>query len=97
MAIIGKKYPLKTHPAEGLTIIELMIAMVILAFGILASMNLIIVAIAGNARSKQQSNSTALAQMVTERIMAVPANNSTVVTITDCTNSAGAETHSPGP
>jgi prepilin-type N-terminal cleavage/methylation domain-containing protein len=83
---IAKKYRMISRSADGLTLIELMIAMVIMAFGIIASMNLIIVAIAGNARSKQQSNSTALAQTVTERIMAVPANNTAILTITDCTN-----------
>lgn len=71
-----------------MTIIELMIAMVVLSVGILGCMNLVAVAMAGNQRSRQQSNSTALAQMVTERIMAVPANFDTTVTITDCTNTS---------
>jgi prepilin-type N-terminal cleavage/methylation domain-containing protein len=71
---------------QGMTIIELMIAMVVLAVGILASMNLVAVAMATNARSRQQSNSTALAQMVTERIMAIPATSNAVLTITDCAN-----------
>ena len=72
------------HCEEGLTIIELMIAMVVLAVGILASMSLVLVAINGDFRSKQQSNSTALAQMVTEKIMSIPAITSTTLTITDC-------------
>jgi Tfp pilus assembly protein PilV len=71
---------------EGLTIIELMIAMVVLAVGILGSMSLVIMAINGDFRSKQQSNSTALAQMVTERIMSIPAYTNPTLTITDCTN-----------
>ena len=70
----------------GSTIIELMIAMFVLAVGILASMSLVIVAINGDFRSKQQSNSTALAQMVTEKIMSIPAFSSPTLTLTDCTN-----------
>ena len=70
---------------DGLTIIELMIAMVVLAIGILASMSLVIMAINGNFRSKQQSNSVALAQMATEKIMSIPAWTSTTLTIADCT------------
>src|SRR3954452_13867256 len=70
---------------EGLTIIELMIAMFVLAVGILGSMSLVIMAINGDFRSKQESNSTALAQMVTEKIMSIPAWNNSPLTITDCT------------
>jgi len=73
---------------RGMTIIELMIAMVVLAVGIVGSMALVVLAIGYDSASKQMSNSTALAQMVTERIMAVPASTNTVVTITDCTNTA---------
>jgi type IV pilus assembly protein PilV len=69
---------------EGLTIIELMIAMFVLAVGILGSMSLVIMAINGDFRSKQESNSTALAQMVTEKIMSIPAWNNSPLTITDC-------------
>ena len=71
---------------EGLTIIELLIAMIVLAIGILGSMSLVIMAINGNFRSKQQSNSTALAQMVTEKIMSIPAYTNPTLIITDCTN-----------
>jgi prepilin-type N-terminal cleavage/methylation domain-containing protein len=70
---------------DGVTLIEMMIAMVVLAVGILGAMSLVITAISGDGRSKQQSNSTALTQMVTERIMAVAASNNATVTIADCT------------
>jgi prepilin-type N-terminal cleavage/methylation domain-containing protein len=73
---------------NGMTMIELMMAMVVLGVGILAVMNLARVAMVGNSRNRMQSNSTVLAQMVTERIMAVPASNSVIITITDCTNTA---------
>jgi len=70
---------------NGLTIIELMIAMFVLAVGILGSMSLVIMAINGDFRSKQQSNSTALAQMVTEKIMSIPAYTNPTLILTDCT------------
>jgi Tfp pilus assembly protein PilV len=80
-----KKKNRAANNQDGLTIIELMIAMFVLAVGILGSMSLVIMAINGDFRSKQQSNSTALAQMVTEKIMTIPAWNNSPLTITDCT------------
>lgn len=82
----------------GMTLIELMIAMLVLAVGIMASMGLIVRAVSGDAWSKQLSNSTVLAQTVTERIMAVPAtNNTTNLTITDCAgNTAYVSTNTGG-
>jgi Tfp pilus assembly protein PilV len=83
--IIRRKHNRAGRGQDGLTIIELMIAMVVLAVGILASMSLVIMAINGDFRSKQQSSSTVLAQMVTEKIMSIPATTATILTITDCT------------
>jgi len=80
-----KKHNRAARKQDGLTIIELMIAMVVLAVGILGSMSLVIMAINGNFRSKQVSNSTALAQMVTEKIMSIPAYTNPTLTLTDCT------------
>jgi prepilin-type N-terminal cleavage/methylation domain-containing protein len=73
---------------RGLTLLELMIAMAILLIGIIGSMALVVGAIAGDFASKQTSNATALAQTVTERIMAVPASTNATLTITDCTNTS---------
>ncbi|MCU1270148.1 MAG: hypothetical protein JWN74_1442 [Acidobacteriaceae bacterium] len=85
---IRKKHNRAADGQDGLTIIELMIAMVVLAVGILASMSLVIMAITGDARSKQQSNSVALAQMVTEKIMSIPAYTSPTLTLIDCTGTS---------
>lgn len=87
MTFYGKS-DFKSRRQRGMTIIELMIAMVVLSVGILGSMALVVRAMAGDQASKQTSNSTALAQMATERIMAVPASNNAIVTITDCTNTS---------
>jgi prepilin-type N-terminal cleavage/methylation domain-containing protein len=86
----------RSRQQGGMTLIELMIAMLVLAVGIMASMGLIVRAISGDAWSKQLSNSTVLAQTVTERIMAIPAQNNTIVTIYDCTNNPSSVNTSPG-
>ena len=80
----------------GMTLIELMIAMVVLVVGIIGSMGLIVRAVGGDAWSKQLSNSTVLAQTVTERMMAIPAATNTTVTITDCANNVSNVNTSPG-
>jgi prepilin-type N-terminal cleavage/methylation domain-containing protein len=85
MIFFRKKSSTSRHQS-GLTLIELMIAMAVLSIGVVGSMALVIRAIGGDVASKQMSNSTALAQMVTERIMAVPVSNAGIVTITDCAN-----------
>lgn len=84
----------------GLSMIELLIAMLVLAVGMMGSMVLVRTAIVNNNRNKLDTTSTALAQMVLERIQSRPATSNTVFTITDCTgvvsnvNPAGAA--SPG-
>jgi Tfp pilus assembly protein PilV len=68
----------------GMTMIELMIAGVVLIVGFLATMALITTAIAGNARNRNDSSGTMLAQMVVEQITSALANSATSRTVTDC-------------
>jgi prepilin-type N-terminal cleavage/methylation domain-containing protein len=98
MGMMGRKKKNGNSGHEsGLTLIELMIAMVVLAVGILGSMALIVRAIGGDAWSKQLSNSTVLAQAITERIMAIPAASNAPVTIQDCSNNPPANVNTaPG-
>lgn len=97
MGLIVHKKNYRTSAKEsGLTLIELMIAMLVLAVGILGSMALIVRSIGGDAWSKQLSNSTVLAQSITERIMAIPSASNTIVTITDCTNTVSNVNTAPG-
>ena len=70
---------------RGMTLIELMIAMVVLLVGVVGSMALIAYAIGGNGRSKQQSNATVVAQMLSEKISSQKATLSNNLTVTDCT------------
>lgn len=89
MELITHK-PRRPSAAEeaGFSLIEMMIAMIVLAIGILGSMTLVVMAINGDFRSKQQSNSTALAQMVTEKIMSIPAYTAPTLSLTDCTGAS---------
>jgi len=80
-----------------MTLVELMIAMVVLLVGITASMAVVAVSMGGNGRNRQQSNSTVVAQMVSEKISSVKANvASPTVTITDCTGTTTTVTTTAG-
>lgn len=71
-----------------MTLIELMIAMVVLLVGIVGSMALIAYAIGGNGRSRQQSNATVVAQMLSEKISSQKASLSSDLTVYDCVGTA---------
>lgn len=67
--------------------LELVIAMVVLAIGIVGTMPFLVVAIGSNSSNRQSSNSTALAQMVTEKITSVGSRSTlapAAITIKDC-------------
>lgn len=73
---------------RGMTLIELMIAMVVLMVGVVGSMALIAYAMGGNNRSKQQSNSTVVAQMLSEKLSSQKASVSNALVVTDCTGTS---------
>lgn len=88
-----------TQPGErnrkerGTSLIEMLIALVVLTVGLVGSMAIVGVAIGSNYRSKNDSASTALAEMVAGRISAVPVcaaacGAAATVTITDCAGNA---------
>jgi prepilin-type N-terminal cleavage/methylation domain-containing protein len=68
--------------SSGLSLIELMVAMAILATGMSAIIGLIITATANNNKAKVDTGGTLVAQMVIEQMLAQPA--SSALTITDC-------------
>jgi prepilin-type N-terminal cleavage/methylation domain-containing protein len=74
---------------RGMTLIELMISMVVLAIGLAGITILLIIAIGTNNRNSRDTTATMLAQLVIEEIQAQDPN-STVVTIpiTDCANNS---------
>jgi len=73
---------------HGMSLIELMIAMLVLLVGVVGSMSLVGVSMGSTGRSRQQSNSTAIAQMVAEKISSVKASTSPNLTIIDCTGTS---------
>lgn len=77
-----QNYAKKTE--QGMTLVELVIALAILAFGLGAIMLLITVAMAANTGSKLDTSATMIAQMVAEQIGSVPASSGLPVNITDC-------------
>ncbi len=70
---------------SGMSLLELMIAGVVLIVGFLGVMVLVTGAIAGNNRNRMDSSATMLTQMVVEQLATLPRpDGTTTVTITDC-------------
>jgi prepilin-type N-terminal cleavage/methylation domain-containing protein len=73
------------HAEAGFTMIELLIAMVVLAVGMGGVLMLFLTAIAGNSRSKIDTQAVQLSQTVLEALSVVPGNVATQnITIKDC-------------
>jgi prepilin-type N-terminal cleavage/methylation domain-containing protein len=70
---------------SGMTLVELMIAMLILAIGLGALTNLLVVAMATDNKNSKDTSATLLAQMVVEQISAQHPNSNAAISITDCT------------
>jgi prepilin-type N-terminal cleavage/methylation domain-containing protein len=73
---------------RGMSLIELMIAVTVLTIGVAGCAIVIPIAIGRNFANRQQGNSTAIAQMVLEKLLSVPASTSPTLTITDCAGNA---------
>ena len=72
----------------GMTLVELMVALSILAVGMGALSNLLVVAIETDNRNSKDTSATLLAQMVVEQISAQLPSLSTAVSVTDCQGTA---------
>ncbi|MGE0406870.1 MAG: hypothetical protein AB7O65_11270 [Candidatus Korobacteraceae bacterium] len=82
-----KVFHRKTRPRrseDGITMIELMIAGVVMIVGFLGIMALITTAIAGNARNRGDSSATLISQMVVEQITNAVREGANTRTVTDC-------------
>ena len=80
-----------------MSLVELMIAMVVLLVGLVGSMALVAVTIANNGRSRQQGNSTIVSQLITEKISSVKATTNPILVVTDCAgNNFNVSTIAPG-
>lgn len=79
-----RQNPKPRNGESGMTLIELMCAIAVLFVGMVVSLIFITVAMGSNFRNRQGSNSTAISQMMVEKIMSVGANVSPTLTINDC-------------
>ena len=68
----------------GMTLIELLIAMLILAIGLGGIVNLLAVALETDNRNSKDTSATLLAQMVIEQISAQHPNSNAAISVTDC-------------
>jgi len=79
---VGKS---KRNPQSGFSLIELLLAMVVLAVGLLGGMIVIVTAIATNARNRFDTAAVALAQSTMDRIIVLSAGAAGQTTqMTDC-------------
>ena len=93
---------------RGFSLIELMIAMGVMAVGLLGGIGVIIMSTANNGRSKLHSTATTMASSVMEKILAIPKSatgTAAQTKITDCagnvftieTSQGGSQTIGSGP
>jgi Tfp pilus assembly protein PilV len=82
---------------EGLTFVELLMAMTLLTVGLVAVLGLITIALASNNRNKKDTTAILLSQTVLELLDNIPANiDDRTITITDCVGTSWTITSAPG-
>ena len=74
----------RRKPQAGATLVELLIAMTILAIGLGGLVNVLVLALQTNNRNSKDTSATLLAQMVLEQISAQHPNANTSISVTDC-------------
>lgn len=80
----ARKADLRRKSQRGMTVIELMVAMTILAVGLGALTNLLVVAMETDNKNSKDTSATLLAQMVIEQISAQHPNSTATISVTDC-------------
>jgi len=80
----------------GMTLVELMIAMAILAVGLGGLVNVLVIAMETDNRNSKDTSATLLAQMVLEQISAQHPNSNAPISITDCAGNAWTISTTPG-
>lgn len=78
----------RRHNSKGFTIVEMMVAIFVLAVGVLGGMVMILMGMTRDNTNRMDTTATNAAQAVMEQIAAVPANVNTTVTVTDCVPTA---------
>ena len=79
---------IRRNAQRGTTLVELLIAMLILAIGLGALTNLLVVAMASDNKNSKDTSATLLAQMIIEQISAQHPNSTATITLTDCASNA---------
>jgi len=84
-----QKLPIRARHSRqaGFSLIEVLVAMVVLSVGLMGSIGMICVAAASNGGSKLNTTAATLAESAMERIVALPAGsagNSALTSLTDC-------------
>ena len=75
----------KRHKRDsGFSLIELMMAMLVLMFGVLAGMTMVIMGVARNGTNRFDTTATNVAQTVLEEIAGTSPNSDPVLTVNDC-------------
>lgn len=87
---------IEQNPQRGSTLLELMIAMLVLAIGLGAITTMLVVAMASNNRNSRDTAGTLLAQMVIEQISAQNVYSNVAVGSTDCAGNAWTFATTPG-
>jgi len=77
-----------TRATQGFSLIEMMIALVVMAIGLLGMNLMFITAMATNNKNSHDTSATMAAQMVMEQITAQPSNSAANITVTDCAGNA---------
>jgi type IV pilus modification protein PilV len=93
---ISLQLEVKRDSQRGSTLLELMIAMLVLAIGLGAVTTLLTVAIASNDRNSRDTTGTLLAQMVIEQISAQNVYSDHNVGTTDCAGTVHQFSTTPG-
>jgi prepilin-type N-terminal cleavage/methylation domain-containing protein len=86
----------KDKAERGMSLIELMIAMVVLTVGLGGIMVLLVGAIASNNRNSRDTTATLLAQMVVEQISAQHVYSDATINVTDCAGTNWTIATNPG-
>lgn len=86
--LVNRREHAKARPRRrreaGMTLIELMVAMLILAIGLGGIVNVLAVAVETDNRNSKDTSATLLAQMVVEQISAQHPNSNAAISVTDC-------------
>jgi prepilin-type N-terminal cleavage/methylation domain-containing protein len=74
----------KPRNAEGFTLLEVLVAIVVLAIGLTGLLPMMLVAVNNNTGTRQDSQAVLMAQKVVETITSQPAASNPTFTVTDC-------------